>query len=182
MNNIKKLGIVLAVLLTCAGCASKKVAVQSRVEFVKTDITTDEQTETKTVETIKTETVVVGDTITKSVPAKDIKKPTGVVIENEAQRITINYDTTSDSFIIQGVQKAKKQLQEIKREITENKNKKSADKSETKTETRNETPLPPEDKGWSGVEWGFFWASVVAVVFVVCRFRSGIFGFIKRIF
>lgn len=182
MTKIKNLGIAVAVLLLCAGCASKKVAIQRGAELIQTDVTTNEKTETKTVETIKTEKTVEGDTIKRSVPAADIKKPSGVVIENQAQRITINYDTKSDSFIVQGIQKAKKELQEIKREITQKANKETADKSKKESETLNETALPAEKKGWSGVEWGFFWACIAAVAWIAWKFRGGILPFIKGIF
>lgn len=181
MTKFKNLWIAVAVLLFCAGCASKKVAVQRGAELIQTNVTTNENTETKTVETIKTEKFVDGDTIRRSVPASDIKKPTGVVIENQAQRITINYDTKSDSFIVQGIQKAKRELQEIKREITQKANKETADKSKKESETHNETALPAEKKGLSGVEWGFFWACLAAVAWIGWKFRGGILSFFKKL-
>lgn len=182
MKSIKTAGVAFAVLLVCAGCATKKVAVQKGAEVVKTDVKVQEQTDTKVIETIKTEKIVPGDTIKKSVPASEIKKPTGVVIENEAQRITINYDTGTDSFIVQGIQKFKREVQEVKREINQTAKKQTDDKSQKSSETHNETPLPEQDKGWSGVEWGFFWVCLAAVAWLIWKFRSGIWGFVKSIF
>lgn len=181
MNKFLILWVALAVLLCGVGCAAKKVAIKKGVDIEQKDVVVVDSTETKTIEVIKTEKIVEGDTIVAKIPAADIKKPAGVVIENDAQVITINYDHVGDSLIIKGVQKAKKELQEIRREILEKKNITTKENSFKEKTTYEETPLP-QKKGWSGVEWGAFWLVVAGVVFVGWKFRSGIFGFIKKLF
>lgn len=163
--------VLLFLLCVFSGCASKKTTYIAASETEKINEVETDKSKTDIIETIKKETIVQGDTIEGKVKVDEIKKKP-VVFENEHQKITISYDDKSDSVIFNGVQKAKKQIEEIRREIKQQNDKETKREASRKSEVKATESEPVPDTSWSGWTWFKIGIATALSIGLIWRFRK----------
>lgn len=165
--NLFLISIVASLLFICCGARKTKTvetSVVEKLEQIETDKTTEE-----IIETIKREIDIPADTITGTATLDNIRKPGGVIIENDNQKITVSYDEKTGSVILEGVQKAKKAIEEVRREIKKQNDITKTTASSTEAQTKKKETQRDARTGWN---WFFIGIILTIGILLIWRFRK----------